>query len=269
MKRNDKTEKEKHLLRIKRTLDKIRYPAQKQYDDLYEWVPVEKPRFLGYEFILYYSDIDENVKGMKLAKYLLAKYPPRKFISNKIVRSLVSKSKNRYKTYKELVKDMASKGKLGKRKVSKYTYATTNDIVNNFVPSLKHEFSKSQYNNLPEELKIHFNRFTRLGWSGSEIEYYSLDTTKLLPSYLRITLRPYYSTHKGIPKSDKISEEKYLETILDQEQFYNKFYWGKDNWRRWDERMLSKKSRHVMKMQLKQIVNNEREIDDYENIRYK
>lgn len=269
IKRNNKAEKEKNLLRVKRTLDKIRYPKQGVYDDLYDWVPVEKPRFLGYDTVLYYSELNENIKGVKLAKYLLNKYKPHNlFITNKIVKSLVNKAKGSYSEYKKIVVDMARKGKLGRYRANKYSFYTNNDIINLFIPTLRLVYSEHTFNSFPEEDKVYFDVSRKTTNTGYSYYYYTLDIGRLMLPYLKIGLVPAYSTHIGIPKSDKISEEKFLEDKLYQELFYEK-HWGKNSWRRHEEKETIKKSRYNSKLQLKRIINKEKEEDTYEDISFK
>lgn len=256
MKPDLKVKKLKDLRRIAKTVQKLNYYNGKHFD-MYDWVPVEKPRLLGYNLVLYYSEIDFNIKGMKLANKLLAKYTPNKqlFIKNKIVKNLVNKSKNKYRNYVELINDMATKGKLDKVKLSKFHYSTAKSVADRYIPNLKNEYSEREYRNKIDDADKHcFTKTTKIAWNGTTYDVYVLDSSYLLTQYLKLRVEPSYSTHRGIPKSEMISLEKKLDDKLAQEFYYAKVYGGKDSWYRHELMAKSRKDRHNVKRDLNKVV---------------
>lgn len=224
MNRNEKEKRLKTIKKLEKIKDELpRGPYESGRGSYYQsgltWIPVEEPKFIGWETTLVLNDSANrrsDAPRIKAVMDLLGWNKP-EFIRDQKTIKLIRQAGKRFSTYKSLwLEDIRKKG-----------YVTLQDNP----PGTKHTkkvLSDEKYKLLDESLKKYFTMTTRVypasAFRDSYIEY-----THHLNSYfpehqVLIKIDKAYSTHRGIPKSNLISERQKIENQFIARCYYEKLY---------------------------------------------
>ncbi len=251
--------KQEKKLKSLRALDKKRneiYNSHRGYrkDMFIEYVPVEEPQFIGWEYSVILEESARNrsdsAQLLSLLRYISR--PLTFFKSVDFLRYIRSNGHNLDNIYNH---------NTGKQRFSRDVEAI-----------IHRSLDYNRYLNLEEKLKCYYERMDYYNpWSGW---YTSYELSSRFPMYqLRLKVKPTYSTHRGLPIADNIRDVQLIREKLTEEH-----YWcTKNGFRnsRWDELDKERANTHrrVMWRNIKNILttdNAEDMVERFEaNLKYK
>lgn len=254
MKRHWKEEELKYLRRLRteqNNLFKDTSGISSWYrEERYEWVPVEKPKHIGYEVTYYWPEVSNSRKNIGYLRELATIWSG-KFIKGDIVKVLANNSGGNYKKYLMLMLNWL-------RLTNKPHFE--NNVYEGYLINT-YQLTTQQYRNLSENAKKHITvtKKVRYGWGGVAIEYedYYIDISNVPLYEMRVSVKKVYSTHIGIPKQQAWSRDVEIDKELDSKRYWARFFGRKSSWDTWDEQILRKKEKAKVKSMLKQIKSSE------------
>jgi len=226
MERNKQEKKLKELGRLANELDDIGYRD-------YEWVPVDKPRFIGWDLQVVLSESGARRRdALKLQEILNACAP------------------------KVFVRDMGvvKKARAAGLRVDLMTYNPRKDryLTDHRDELFRKRLSQWQYDRLADHLKSFYSPENRLTYSGTPYKEYWL-IQGYFPFYeTTIKITKAYSTHIGIPIAENWKRSEEIHHIIREENYWcskNGFHNGRSKWgRRFELKTYRNKWSHATKM---------------------
>lgn len=235
MKRNKKQEEQQELRRIARRHDEIGYSRH-----LMEWVPVDEPQFIGWEYKVVLTDQGSRRRDALVLQELLTKLGREQFYSSEAFVKVVRQNKHRIdfiRSYRKLT----------------CTYSWHLDAM---FGNLINEYKHAQ---LSIEAQNYFDIEYTERWGNIYKQY------RLKPGFpyyeTKIKVTKAYSTHRGIPQGDLISESDFLWKIMEDRRWYstkNGYSRYQDDWYpRCKKAMTRMQNRRRWKIALNQFSDDE------------
>lgn len=228
--------------------------------DQYIWVPVDKPKFIGWETILTLSEPGARRRDayrMQQVMEILRLTEPR-FTKDTYIVKLIRKAGHKYLLTRAMYLE-------DKRRDSKYPWKYWNDLPSG-VMDINNMFIKPKdYEELPKDLKCFFEEYKKYHpatWCSEEWTEVKYRLGGKFPLHeLRLKIVKAYSTHRGIPKADEISRDQEIDDILEDARFYNKRY-GRSR-SKWYDKRVNRNTRKRWNTVMKK-VNKGAEFDEVE-----
>lgn len=262
MKRNSKHEQQRKLDRLNDRKNEMFMPEgwkhmsrRQRWQDNMIWVPVEEPRFLGWDITLTISEAGQRRSDahimfnvIKLLKVNESRY---KFTKDTEVIKFIRKAGKRLNTFLTLW----SQNERMKRR-----HMTIRDWYRyhpHCIPSLGDAFiTPEQWSKLDERTRAYFSLYEKFHPATWARESYTEDRYRIggrFPMHeLRLHIEQVYSTHRGIPRSEEISEEKKIDNHLWSLNYYNK-RWGKDGYVKHENYFIKRSLRRAWKSMTQQV----------------
>lgn len=224
--------------------------ANKSFSGL-EWVPVDEPKFIGWESHILIGDLSlrRPDAGLLIEAARLAGQSKPTFFTNLNTLKLIRKGK----TYNQIMALHREEVRIKKKEKHNWQDSTPEGISNRRGKRFSINNFKKE---IPENLQMYFELkevwIPPTAWQteGYYNKYYHLGG-KFPINDLKVKVKQVYSTHRGIPKSELISRHAEIEEYFTQNLIYNKL-WGKSYWEsRWEEIQLLKSERKKIKTNLK------------------
>lgn len=250
-----KNRRNKHYLFLKNArMLNFKHSDLRNEDD-YDWVPVEKPQFIGWELSLKLDDMgSRNPYAHDIYEVLNIVCARPVFTKDLNTIKNVRKANKRLVTYMSIINEI--------RRKNKYANLGITDLFDHRL------LTKDKYEQLPDRLKKYFSEYTDFRFSFGEktlYSYYKLSYTFPF-NRMEIVIKKAYSNFKGIPRSEKISEEKKLQdkiwdTEIGRKYFSTKngFSSGRDNSYR---KISIRNNRKQWSCAIKKVINQNNCLDD-------
>lgn len=229
------------------------------YDSAFDWVPVEIPRFLGWESELYFDETVGKDAGKLKQLMTLLKLDRKIFFKEQSTVKLVRKANKNYEKIRSLYAeqqrtDTRFKGHLHSIPggiVDLYNVKVNEDFYKKLDPELRKFFVKklvpvpaTAWNDSSTHIRFELGS----GWPWTQ-KGFPFDKVK-------VRLTKAYSTHVGIPKSKEISERVQIEEKFDQNLYYVKAYGkgrGSNYWEKYEMRAKRKHWHSVLKVAVNEV----------------
>jgi len=250
MKRNNKEEWLKSRLRLMRKKDKLasshrlyRYSAAEGKN--FTWVPVEEPQFIGWETTVTLSEaaLRRQDAGRLLQVLSLLNISEKRFCSNLNIIKLIRRSNKNYARIR-------SNWFEERRKLSKRNDWYNDDLPWEIVDIRSKRRSEKKWEEVDHSLHKYFERvetkYPATAWENERTIITYLLGGAFPIHELRVKIDQAYSTHRGIPKSDEISEATKIQEKLYQERFYEKLYYSDSSYK-YERRLALRSSRKTWK----------------------
>jgi hypothetical protein len=225
MKRTRQEDRWKELRRIDKRSSMLYREAR-----ILDWVPVEEPQFLGWEITLGLSENAQYRGDIDNLNTIMHYFDMNRtvFTRSEWVSKVVKNSGGKYLSVVKQVMARYYSKLIGPR--VKYYYQDPYWYVNRYyIPYFDNTHTSSDaYQNVPDHLKSYFDRhlYPATAWRPA-VPYYTL-SSKFPRHELVLRVKKAWSTHRGIPKSDIISERDKLGDILRHAGYYSG--WRGDTW---------------------------------------
>lgn len=223
--------------------------------DTFVWVPVDKPKFIGWDTTVTLSEMGERRPDAATLKKVLTilKLDEPLFMRDLNIIKIIRRANKRYNTARSLWYEQERRSRKTR--------------VIHQMPGVRHYFEKQitvkEWEALDQRLQKYFREDTTLHAATTYRDAYTTHCYKLSYTFpvseLVVNVKKAYSTHRGIPKSDEISREKEIEKTLEANMFYSK-RWGKSSWSAFEQRRATRAARKAYKV----ICNEATKFDDVE-----
>lgn len=217
------------------------------HDSNMVWVPVEEPKFIGWESTIVLNQSARNRKDYHLLNQVMEFLGWNKpnWIDDQKVIKLIRKANRRVSTYRMLWLEE-------QRKTGRTYYPSDAPGTEG-----KKRIREDKYNKLDDSLKKYFTAYPHhvmaTAWRDSYVEYIWELNHKFPLHDLLIKVDKAYSTHRGIPKATEWSQKVQIEEKLDQSLYYPKTYgsYGDNWWKRRQVHNMRKSWKSILKVAAK------------------